>query len=118
MKYEFDRKLKGMADMDTVNKLVENKVDKEFMDKLIDRINKIEEKAEAKIVKAQAASVEKEESEHDDDDEAKEKSGEDSEERKDEDSPASAKKKKKAMNVMDSEDEARAEEARKKAEEA
>ena len=52
MKYEFDRKLKGMADMDTVVKLCENKVDKEFMDKLIDRINKIEEKAEAKIVKA------------------------------------------------------------------
>ena len=48
MEYEFERALKNKAEKDDVQKLVDEKVDKTFVDELITRINKIEEMAAAK----------------------------------------------------------------------
>lgn len=105
LKYELERDLKNKADMNFVTSKLENKVDKEFMDQLIERINKIEEMAAAKIVSAVAREktegASDEESDEDVDDVA---SGEAS--------PDSPKKKnKKKEKEVDSEEERMKEEA-------
>ena len=45
LKYELERDLKNKADMNYVESKLSTKVDHEHMEKLIDRINKIEEMA-------------------------------------------------------------------------
>jgi len=47
MDYEFKRSLVNKADLSVVESLMEKKVDKEFVERLIERINGIEETATA-----------------------------------------------------------------------
>ena len=62
-KFEYQRDLKTKADIESVNKLLDQKVDKEFTDQLIERLNKIEEMLIVSISKAKK----KQESEEDED---------------------------------------------------
>ena len=41
IEYEFNRALQGKAEMKVVQELIDTKVDKSFVDSLIERINKI-----------------------------------------------------------------------------
>ena len=63
-KYEYQREMKTKADIESVNKLLDQKVEKEFIDQLIERINKIEEMATISVSKAKK----KQESDEDEDD--------------------------------------------------
>jgi hypothetical protein len=110
MEYEFERALKNKAELEMVEKLVDTKVDKTFVDSLIDRINKIEEMAAAK---AKVVEVKRPTESEEDENEQKEVVNEDGTA-----SPSSPRKKKKAAREVDSEDEAREAEERKKASEA
>jgi hypothetical protein len=110
MEYEFERALKNKAELEMVEKLVDTKVDKTFVDSLIDRINKIEEMAAAK---AKVVEVKRPTESEEDEDEQEEVVNEDGTA-----SPSSPRKKKKAAREVDSEDEAREAEERKKASEA
>ncbi len=90
--------MKNKADMETVMGLVDSKVEKDFIDQLIERINKIEEMAAAKIVQAQKPEEESEKEVVDE---------------KEAGSPDFIVKKKKKKGDVDSEEEAKAEEMRK-----
>ena len=56
--------MKLKADIESVNQLLDQKVDKQFIEKLVERMNKIEEMTLASISKAKK----KQESDDDDDD--------------------------------------------------
>jgi len=121
MDYEFKRTLKVKADKVWVEELQAKKADVSMIEQLIERMNKFEELLQQKTIKAAQAATEKEKGESESGEEKEEKEEEDDDGSPSVKSPDSSTKKKagkRNVREVDSEDEARAEEARKKAEEA